>query len=403
MVALGGDDEPAPAPKLRGAGLVRIDPSTLRIAEAVPLDGTPSDVAAASGRAWAINDDDQTITEISADGRRVRTFSTGGSPTAIAAAADDLWVAEGRGGPSQYLGARTRSVAHLAGPLRAMRDRIALPTGGGRVSTSRNDRIALSQRAVWVIAGDGSLVQIDPLSDEVVRVLPLHAIAVAASDDRAWALTSDRSLVPVGERGGTGDAPIDASPGASALAVGGGALWVSDAGAGELLRIDPADPAARRKIAVGAGAGEVAYGDGAAWVLDPARGRALRIDGESGSVTGAVAVGGTPRDVAVSGDDVWVSVAPSSSADTVACGPLQSGGAAADVVLVADLPCAADAARRRSRWLRRSAMSSSSAATAPATTASATGSATTRPRKRPRSTPRSARPTRGPTPPTRAS
>ena len=125
VVALGGDDEPAPAPKLRGAGLVRIDPSTLRIAEAVPLDGTPSDVAAASGRAWAINDDDQTITEISADGRRVRTFSTGGSPTAIAAGAADLWVAEGRGGPSQYLGARTRSVAHLAGPLRAMRDRIA--------------------------------------------------------------------------------------------------------------------------------------------------------------------------------------------------------------------------------------------------------------------------------------
>ena len=315
------------------------------------------------------------------------TFSTGGSPTAIAATAGDLWVAEGRGGgPSQYLGARTRSVAHLAGPLRAMRDRISLPTGGGRVSTSRNDRIALSRRAVWVIAGDGSLVQIDPLSDEVVRVLPLHAIAVAAAEDRAWALTSDRSLVPVGERVGTGDAPIDASPGASALAVGGNALWVSDAGAGELLRIDPADPAARRKIAVGAGAGEVAYGDGAAWVLDPARGRALRVDGESGSVTGAVAVGGTPRE--------WPSPAttygyPSVRVRAPRPRPAARCRAAARPPTSSSsptFPCAADGAPPRSRWLRRSAKSSGSAATAPATTASATGSATTRPRKRPRST-----------------
>jgi DNA-binding SARP family transcriptional activator len=338
VFALGGDDKPPSVPPLRGAGLVRIDPSSMRVAEAVPLEGTPSDVAAADDRAWVINEDDQTITEVSAAGRRLRTFSTGASPTGIAAGGGELWVTEGRRGASQFLGARTVSIAHLAGPLHAMRDRIELPTSGGSVSAAASDRVALSRRAVWAIGGDGSLVRIDPLSDEVARVLPLRAVAVAASGDRAWVLTSDRSLVPLAE-GTVGEgAPIDATPGAEAIAVGGGAIWVSDAGAGELVRIDAADPSARRRASVGAGAGAVAFGAGSAWIVDPARGRVLRADADSGAVTGEVATGGTPRDLAVSEDAVWVSVGPSASTETTACGPLQQGEARPDVLLVADLP-----------------------------------------------------------------
>lgn len=333
-IAGGGANSAAP---LRGSGVVRIDPEGLRVATAIPLDGTPTNIAAAGGRAWVINAEDQTISELSGS-RRVRTFATAASPADLAATDEDLWVAQGSAEATELYGSNTTSVAHLAGSPRSTRATIALPPSDRAPFSVRQDRLALSRRAVWVIAADGALVRIDPLSDEVVRVLPLKADAVAADGDRAWVLGADRTLVPVAEQGTSIGIPIDVpGMGDTFVTAGAGAVWLSNRTTGTLTRIDPDAPQRARTTAVGAGAGPVAFGHGAAWVADGGRRRVLRIDPETAAVTGEVAVGGTPRDIAVSADGVWVSVSSRATAAT-ACGPTVQGGARADAIIVADLP-----------------------------------------------------------------
>jgi streptogramin lyase len=61
-------------------------------------------------------------------------------------------------------------------------------------------------------------------------------------------------------------APVDLGRSPSALAVGGGAVWVVDAAARTLTRVDAATRRAGRRVAVPGGPFAVAVGEGAAWV-----------------------------------------------------------------------------------------------------------------------------------------
>jgi DNA-binding SARP family transcriptional activator/ABC-type branched-subunit amino acid transport system substrate-binding protein len=331
----GGDDEPAAArPVLNG--VIRIG-SNGTPAAATRLDGTPSNLAAAGGRAWVLDADGQTITQVGGDGRRLRTFATGATPTDVVAAHDGLWVAQGHAGSSQFPGAQTTSVAHVDARTGAVVRTVSLPIAAGPVSIAQHDRIAASAHAIWVIGRDGAVIRIDPLSHAVTRVLRLGATAVAADADAVWVLTLDGSLVRIAERSGSVGVPIDLhGTGASSLAAGGGAVWVVDSAAGVLERFDARGGGA--PIEVGAGAGPVAYGAGTVWVAQPGRRTVLRIDAREGRVAGEVVVGGTPRDIATDGSAVWVSVtAPRATAD--ACGPLEHApGEAPDAVLAVDLP-----------------------------------------------------------------
>jgi DNA-binding SARP family transcriptional activator/ABC-type branched-subunit amino acid transport system substrate-binding protein len=335
LIASGGN-EPAKARAVAN-GLVRIDSGGTRAA--ARLDGTPSNLAAADGTAWVLDADGQTITQVGTNGGRMRTFGTGATPTDAVASADGLWVAQGHAGSTQFPGAQTTSVAHLDARTGAVLRTVSLPRASGPISIAQHDRIAASAHAIWVIGRDGAVIQIDPLSHDVTRVVHLGATAVAADAGGAWVLTPDGSLVRIAEHSGVVGVPIDlGGSGASSLAVGGGAVWVVDSAAGVLERVDPRGASRGAPIEVGAGAGPVAYANGIVWVAQPGRGTVLRVDADERRVAGEVAVGGTPRDIATDGSAIWVSVtAPSATAD--ACGPLEHApGVAPDAVLAADLP-----------------------------------------------------------------
>lgn len=342
VVGSGHDTDPPVAP-IAGAQLVRIDPGTLRVEQRVGAPGTPASVAALPGRAWFIDADRQTITEVRATGGR-RTFATGASPTDLAAAGGSLWVSGGAVGSSQFQGPLTTRLDEILAGTAAVRANVELPRTAPTVSTVQNDRVAVSERAVWVIGRDGALVRVDPRSHEVVRVLRLQAVAVApAGRDGVWVLTRDLSVVPVTERGSRVGAPIaPRTTVGGSIATGDGAVWLTDPAAGAVVRIDPATSEVRRGR-VGAGLGALTFGAGAVWVLQPALGRVLRVDPRTLEVTGDVTVGGTPRDLSVTEDGVWVTVADARANVAAACGPLERGrGARPDLVVVADLPLRGD-------------------------------------------------------------
>ena len=346
IVVAAGDGDSSEPVELRGSGIVRIDPDSLEVLTAVPLRGTPASLTAAGDRAWVVDADGQTLSEVSA-GRHVATFATGAVPTDVAADGDELWVTEGRQSQTQALAPITRTLAHLDTRSRGVRGRTSLPASRGAAPLAISDRLALSRDAVWAIAGDGTVVRVDPRSEEVVRVLPFPALAVAATRDRAWILTADRTLLPVAEAGSTVGVPLDV-PGSdsAALAVGGGAVWVSDPASGSVTRVDPRAPGAARTVSIGAGVGPLAFGNGVLWVVDGPRRRVLRLDPETAAVTGELKLAGIPRDIAVTDRDVWVSVGSGATSARTGCGPTVEGRAPADVVLVADLPLRGAGTRR---------------------------------------------------------
>lgn len=324
LVSAGGED--GRVPPLRGAGVVRVDAARLRVAATTALAGTPAALAAGRDRAWVIDADDQTITELARSGRARRTFATGATPTGIAVAPDGLWLAEGTAGAP-------RTVAHLAGPLLAVRSRTRLPAGDGAEGPAAG-RVAVGVRAVWAIGAGGRLARLDPATGRVQRVFAINARAVATDGARAWVLTGDGTLTSIAETAASSGVPIDV-PGAGALAVGGGAVWLLSPEAGTVARLDPDAPGDRAETVVGAGAAGLAYGAGAVWVLDPARRRVVRLDAGTGAVTGAVGVGEVPRALAVTGGDVWVSASPREAALATSCAPAASPGRLA---MVAELP-----------------------------------------------------------------
>jgi YVTN family beta-propeller protein len=95
-----------------------------------------------------------------------------------------------------------------------------------------------------------------------------------------------------------------------ALAFGAGALWVAMPLEGEIARVDVAGGARPRPVRLGGSPAAVAVGAGAVWVADQDSGRVLRMSPGSLTPTATVNVGGGPSAVAVGGGAVWVANRP---------------------------------------------------------------------------------------------
>lgn len=78
--------------------VARIDPARGCVMATYPVGRGPSLAVWAKDKLWVANDDDGTITVLSAAGRPVATVGVGGSITAMAADDTDLWVLDGADG-----------------------------------------------------------------------------------------------------------------------------------------------------------------------------------------------------------------------------------------------------------------------------------------------------------------
>jgi len=244
------------------AGTVsRIDPATRAVVETIPVGAAPSGIAAGGGAVWVANNYDGTVSRVDPTvDRVVQTIAVGNAPTGVAVGDGSVWVANSSDGTLSRIDALSGSVT----------DTVAL---GGAGATDA----AVGAGAVWVSdeAGD-RVLRVDPQADQVT-------------------------------------ASINVGSGPTAIAVGFGSVWVANSLDGTVSRIDPGSDTISATITAGDGPAAIAVGSGAVWVADQYAGTVSRIDPGSDTVARTITVGSPPQGLAIAAGLVWVGAR---SADT---------------------------------------------------------------------------------------
>lgn len=173
--------------------------------------------------------------------------------------------------------------------------------------------------SLWVLAPDQrqpGILQIDPATNEVIGGVPLPGQlcqGFVATDDSIWACVTegvvriDPDTSPLSIRG---EVAFETGAAWGPLAFGSGSVWALGADGGvinQLVRIDPAAMTAT-KIPLGHGASTLAYGFDAVWVTAPQDGMVLRVDPATQEVSEFVSGLARPQLVSVGPDSVWVTL-----------------------------------------------------------------------------------------------
>jgi ABC-type transport system substrate-binding protein/DNA-binding SARP family transcriptional activator len=90
------------------------------------------------------------------------------------------------------------------------------------------------------------------------------------------------------------------------IAVGSGAVWVLDPVGHTLSAIDPATDTVTRTLTVAKGVDDVAFEAGGLWVLDRRDATVTRLDPGTGLRRATVGIGGDPTSLTTIGDGIWV-------------------------------------------------------------------------------------------------
>ena len=333
VVLLTADESSALAAPVPNA-VVQIDPGANKSVAQVAVGSNPTALAVSQGAVWALNADDQTISRIDPETKTQKTFSVGTTPTDLAVGEGSVWIGNGLvNETSSFPGPVLSSVSRVDPDTFSVLGTSKLQgKGEGAV---QGDSLVVGKGAIWAINPDRTISRLDPQSGKVVARIPTSVDEIAAGPDGVlWGLTRPprAGLVRVSPSSNAVTATIRiGSEGLTDIAVGAGAVWVSD-GAGFVWRIDPGRRARQRTIAVAKGVDSLAFGSGFLWAVNPFEGTLSRIDPSTNEVSKTIAIGGTPRDVAAGEGSLWVSDAGAS------CGkPLYEGDGEPRYLVVSDL------------------------------------------------------------------
>jgi class 3 adenylate cyclase/streptogramin lyase len=238
----------------------RIDTSSHRFAQTIPVGDDPVGVAAGAGSIWVINAGDSTVTRIAptATPAVLTTKSTQGSPTGIAVGEGSAWIT----------------------------------TGFGTVS------------------GKSELIAVDPASDDVQPAtdLPSGTNAVATGDGFVWVADAVRNeLLKINPKShvvapspiAVGDQPV----GIAILEEHAPSIWVANGLGRTVTRIDPSNGEAR-SLEIGSAPKAIAVGSGSVWVATEGN-TVVRLDLSGNTIT-SVNVPAGPGSIAVGRDGIWV-------------------------------------------------------------------------------------------------
>ena len=342
------DDGNGPARVAPGPRAEVLDPGSGAPRGTIPLGSAPAQITVGAGSAWALDADDKTISRIDPVRRHVlRTFSTASTPTDVAAGAGAVWIGNGaqRGG---FAGTNyPLSVSRLDPESGLVEATIELPTrrpsgylqGGGY----SQQHIAVTPSAVWAVNPDGSVSRIDPQTDRVVAVVRgVRAVSLAAGDAGVW-VADDTGAARIDTRRNRVSQRVEiAAESRTAIAVGGGSVWVADPLGGSVWRVDPGPDPLLRQIPLAVGVRGVAFGEGRLWVTNEITDTLQSIDPRTNRARTVKRLS-APQYVAVGGGAVWATaLGPPSGEETlsqIACGPVYFRPGARPARLIAsDLP-----------------------------------------------------------------
>jgi YVTN family beta-propeller protein len=272
----------------------RIDPRRDGIAGATLVGSGPTLIAAGEGAVWVANFDDKTLSHIDpATGREVRRISADGTPTGLAVGAGGVWITH------DFEGTMSRVDPGL--------DKIVttIPLASGV------NAVAVGDNAVWVVDSlRARVLRVDPTTNDLVDVIPVGGTPTGITTGAGSLWVADgQSVLRIDPR--TRERRrIALRFNASQLAVGAGAVWVTNGLGDSVTKIDIRTNAADRAIPVGDDPAGIAVGKSAVWVANSLGGTVMRIDPAMGRVVQTIVVGNAPSGVAVARGTVWVT-APS--------------------------------------------------------------------------------------------
>jgi YVTN family beta-propeller protein len=278
-----------------------IDPVTNSIDVAIPVGIRPGPVAARRGVVWVGNLQDRSVTRIDARSRaRAGTSALGDrTPTDVAAGAGAVWVVHGGVGEISQLDPQFGRVLRTVG----VTERPHAVSSGG---------VAVGEGFVWAVFADSTLARLRPSDARLAgsTLVGDSPAAVVVGGGAVWVANAGGSTVqrfdPVTFQQGpirtitVGRRPV-------ALAFGYGSVWVATAGDDTVTRIDPAT-SATLDIRVGDSPVALAVGAGRVWVANEADGTLSSIDPGANEVERTIDVGNAPAGIAVADGVVWVAV-----------------------------------------------------------------------------------------------
>jgi DNA-binding beta-propeller fold protein YncE len=272
----------------------RLGPVVARI----PVGELPGSPVTDGDSVWVANRADATIARVDLAADRVAaTVAVGPAPCVVVAGAGAVWVLGGNGAVTRV--DPTNDLVEATIP-------IGRPTAGmselGAVTW--RPALAASARSVWITdPGGGELVwRIDPDRNAVAAAVRTGRVpvALAASAKDVWAANQDGTVSRIDAWSGHVTATIrvaaasDPPQGELAIAVGAGAVWVSDGHARVLSRIDPATDRVTASIRLPLQPGGVAATAGGVWVEHPVDGAVSRIDPRVDRILATLRVVGAP-------------------------------------------------------------------------------------------------------------
>ena len=319
-----------------GASTVRAAPNSLavidirsdRLVDAVAVGARPGGVAFGSGSLWAANLDDQTISRVDPKTlRTLRTIKVAGPPTGIAASAGGAWVVESN---------LTSDVAVPNGTSSVFVDHVdpefntlGPPVRIGDVLLTGPGAIAAQGTSVWVAPSTGPLTRLNALTGQKARHLDPNAspAGIAIGEGAVWLTdTAADNVVRVDPTGLL--TPIAVGNAPTGITVGAGGVWVVDSLDDAVVRIDPGTRSPTARVPVGQSPAGVAFGAGSVWVANSGDGTVTRIDPRSDRVVAKIPVGASPQALTVADGRVWVTV------DAQSISPTNSGSSRGTLKLV---------------------------------------------------------------------
>jgi YVTN family beta-propeller protein len=272
---------------VRASGaVVRIDPQTsAAVGEPLQVPADAEAIAVGQGALWVASvapgdlgtPGEDVVTRIDlATGHTVATITVGRAPLDLAVTSGAVWVTNSGGGGDGVARIDPQTNRLVGRPVRTGASPQSLAVGGG---------------SLWVANHDaGTVTRIDQASGKVVADIPVlsepHRVAYGAGAVWVgnWHDNSVSRIDPATNR--VVGSPIPIGFRAGNLAVGAGGVWVTSdyrmEGAAEdvvVVRIDPRSNRAVETIAVGGHPIDVAATAGAVWVSVANPGTVLRIPG----------------------------------------------------------------------------------------------------------------------------
>lgn len=300
VLTLGGGHAPVSVPANHVAV---VDSASGQTREAVAVGRQPNSIAVDSSAAWVANSGSGTVTRI--DASTLTTSTIGGfqsPPYALATAGGRVWATE-----------ETAGLASVDATTQTASAPVPLLAPGGLAYSAQG--IAYGFGSLWIGGGlpDGLvLLRVDPSTERIIssaRVGSLARHSIAVDKDGVWVSDQlDNRVVEIDPKTMRIERRVSIG-GPTAVAVGGGSLWVCGADDNGVWRLKALGRyRARTLIPTGVDPVAVAVGQGLVWAA-VADGRLARIDPATNAVTSSK-IGPRLNSVAVGNGMVWAATGP---------------------------------------------------------------------------------------------